>query len=353
MTGLDACTVAYLSRDILAPSSSPVHDVAARDGYALASGDLIGASSFNPACLMDAPVSASIGEIMPHGCDCVVDLGCVDLDGPPFAINVSAAPGEGVRRAGADVVAGSVLMRAGSKIFPFHKSLLQFAGVTNVSVRLPRVRIVGVPSSDGGAQTFELISTLAAGVGVSLEQVICSSRSAADIVNAIAAEQGENRAPDLLITIGGSGAGVADHCIEALRRAGAQMFHGLALSAGSTIALGALHGRPVIALPGRFDGALAGWLALVTPALQLLCGARQPTPLESGRLLRKVSSAPGMSDVVLMERADLGWAPSAAGDMSVAQALRADGFLLLGAGSEGLAEGAIVRPLPFPFMGCS
>lgn len=351
LTELDASADGFVSRDILAPFSRPAHDVAARDGFSAASVDLIGASSFNPACLMAAPVPVSVGDPMPDGCDCVVEFGCVGLDGPPFTINVSAAPGEGVRRAGVDAAAGAVLLRAGSKIDPFHKVLLQLAGVTQVSVRHPRVRIVGVPSFDGGAQTFALMSSLLARVGVLPEPAFCTSRRAGDIVEEIAAQQEAKGLPDLLITIGGSGAGAGDQCVEALRRLGARLFHGLALSAGSTIAGGVVRGRPVIALPGRFDGALAGWLAVVAPVLQLLCGARPAAPLESGRLLRKLSSAPGVSDVVLLERTDLGWSPSPAGDMSVAQALRADGYLLIGAGSEGLAEGANVRPLPFPQLG--
>ena len=348
LVDIKASVGAHISCDVAAPSCLPAQDAAARDGFAAASVDLIGASSFNPSFLMVAPVAVSVGDVMPDGCDCVVDFGCVSADGPPFTISVSAAPGEGVRRMGADVNADSVLLRAGSQMSTFDVALLQIAGVSKVSVRQPRVCIVGIPSADQCTHTFELMSTLAEQAGVLLEQVICASRSAEDIGQQISLRKGVVAAPDLLITIGGSGAGLADHSVDALRRVGAQMCHGLALSGGMTIGFGRLHGRLVIALPGRFDGALGGWLALVTPVLQLLCAIRQPEPLESAPLLRKASSAPGMSDVVLMERNSNGWAPSPAGDMSVAQALRADGYLLLGAGSEGLAEGAVVRPLPLP-----
>lgn len=348
---ISASVGAYISCDIPAPSCLPPRDVAARDGFAAASVDLIGASSFNPTFLMVAPVAVSVGDVMPDGCDCVVDYSCISADGPPFTISVSAAPGEGVRRMGSDVNAGSVLLRAGSQVSAFDAALLQIAGVSKVSVRQPRVRIVGIPSADDCTHTFELMSALAEQVGVLLEQIICASRSADDIMQQISLRNGDVAAPDLLITIGASGAGLADHSVDALRRVGAQMFHGLALSGGTTIGFGRLHGHLVTALPGRFDGALGGWLALVTPVLQLLCAVSQPERLESGPLLRKVSSAPGMTDVVLMERNANGWAPSPAGDMSVAQALRADGYLLLGAGSEGLAAGAVVRPLPFPGQG--
>jgi molybdopterin biosynthesis enzyme len=339
---------ASISCDVAAPSCLPARDSAARDGFAAASVDLIGASSFNPSFLMVAPVAVSVGDVMPDGCDCVVDFGCVSAEGPPFTISVSAAPGQGVRRMGADVNAGSVLLCAGSQMSAVDVALLQIAGVSKVSVRQPRVCIVGVPSADHCTHTFDFMSALAEQAGVLLEQVICASRSADDIEQKISLRNGVVAAPDLLITIGGSGAGLADYSVDALRRTGAQMCHGLALSGGTTIGFGRLHGCLVIALPGRFEGALGGWLALVMPVLQLLFAIRQPEPLQSGPLLRKVSSAPGMSDVVLMERNSNGWAPSLAGDMSVAQALRAEGYLLLGAGSEGLAEGAVVRPLPLP-----
>ena len=345
---IGACVGAYISCDIPATSCLPGRDVAARDGFAASSVDLIGASSYNPSVLMVSPVPVSVGEVMPDGSDCVVDFGCIGSDGPPFTFSVSAAPGEGVRRMCADVNPGSVLLRAGSQMSAFDAALLQIAGVSKVSVRQPRVRIVGIPSADGCIDTFELICAVVQQAGVLPEPVICASRIADDIMQQISLRNGDVGAPDLLITIGGSGAGVTDHSVDALRRVGAQMCHGLALSGSTTIGFGRLDGCPVIALPGRFDGALGGWLALVTPMLEHLCVICQPEPLESGPLLRKVSSAPGMSDVVLLARIANGWAPSPAGEMSVAQALLANGYLLLGPGSEGLAEGAVVRPLRLP-----
>lgn len=344
---VDDCMGLFVARDVHAPFASPPCDVAARDGYAVSSVDLIGASSFSPAYLMARPKVVCVGEALPDNCDCVVDFDCVAMDGPPFAINVSACPGQGVRRVGADAIAGSLLMPAGSRVQPYGAQLLRLAGLTHVHVRQPRVRLVDAPAS-GGSHTFAMVSALASTRGALVEHCICASRNADAIAQG--SMQSAAQAPDLLIIVGGTGSGADDHVIEALRHMGAQIAHGVALLPGSTIAVGGVNDVPFIALPGRFDGALAGYLSLVSPALRMLCAAPPPAPLEGAPLLRKLSSAPGVSDVVLLERASGGWAPSPAGDMSVAQALRADGYLIVDAGGEGLGGGAIVRPLPFP--GC-
>lgn len=348
LTDLDAATGFYLSRDVIAPCSSPPVDTAASDGFAACSMDLIGASSFSPAFVTAAPVFVSIGDAMPNGCDCVVDLTCVDLDGPPFAISASPSPGEGVRRVAADVCVGSNLFPAGLRLSLLHSHILHMAGVPRVYVRRPCVHIVGVPSV-AGSHSFELVSELASASGIVLESSCSASRSDRHIIDAISALS-QRSTPDLLLVVGGSGMGAGDHAIIALRLVGAQLSHGLALSKCATIGFGSLNGAAFVAIPGSFDSALCGWLGLVAPMLNMLCGAPGPASLESARLTRKISSAPGVSDIVLLERVAEGWAPSPAEDMSFAQALRAHGYLIIDAGGEGLAEGACVRPLALP--GC-
>jgi molybdopterin molybdotransferase len=338
---LEKCVEGFVARDVFATQCLPAADVAARDGFAVSSLDLIGASSFCPALLKAAPQRVSVGQALPDGFDCVIDTGCVDLSGPPFAISVEAHPGEGARRIGSDASAGSVLMLAGMRFSAAAVTLLQMARIETVAVRRALVRLVIVPAVDGASHTGELIAALMQETGAVLERVVCASRNRDDVALHLAAA-----GCDLLITIGGTGTGPDDHTVEALREAGENVAHGLALSQGSTIAIGEVRSKPVICLPGRFDGALAGWIALVMPALQSLCFARPAVELESAPLTRKITSAAGMTDVVLLERTQAGWAPSACGEMSLAQALRADGYLLVSSGSEGLAEGALVRPLP-------
>jgi molybdopterin biosynthesis enzyme len=338
---VEDCVGCFVASNVVAAQCAPARDVAARDGFAFSSEDLVGASSFSPAFVLTAPQRVCVGQPLPDGCDCVIDAGCVDSLGPPFAVSVEVCPGEGARRAGAAASLGAMLLSAGSRVSRSAIALLKMAGVNELDVRRACVRLVIVPAEDGAAHTAAFIAALLQEAGVELESVVCASRRLDDIAPHLAALQ-----CDLLITLGGTGTAPNDQIVHALRGAGASVVHGLALAPGSTIAVGVLGSTPVIALPGRFDSALSGWLALVAPALQSLCGARPLVALEPAPLTRKISSAPGMSEIVLLERTDAGWAPSGAGEMSLSQALRASGYLVIGSGSEGLAEGALVRPLP-------
>ena len=56
----------------------PPHDIAAADGWALCANDLVGASSYSPLPLTQAPPWVEAGDAMPDGCDCVLDAddGC-------------------------------------------------------------------------------------------------------------------------------------------------------------------------------------------------------------------------------------------------------------------------------------
>jgi molybdopterin biosynthesis enzyme len=48
----------------------------------------------------------------------VVDADSVDYSGPIAQVMAEAVPGQGVRRAGSDIAAGSVVAAAGRRILP-------------------------------------------------------------------------------------------------------------------------------------------------------------------------------------------------------------------------------------------
>src|SRR3569833_2958472 len=63
-------------------AAHPPHDIAATDGWALRSNDLVGAPSYSPLPLTKAPQWVEAGEAMPAGCDCVLDADAVEVSGP-------------------------------------------------------------------------------------------------------------------------------------------------------------------------------------------------------------------------------------------------------------------------------
>ena len=318
----------------MAPTQAcPPYDVAATDGFALHARDLVGASSYSPVPLVSAPVWVEAGDPIPAGCDCVVDAEAIDVSVPMAQVMSEAAPGQGVRRAGNDIAAGSVVIAAGRRILPRDLLVARAAGLTALCVRRPRLRVVNIP---GGASTADWIARSAQDAGAEVDVVAAKGRDAASIANML-----DTGGCDLLVTIGGSGVGRRDATLQALAERGAVMAHGIALQPGRTSAVGRIGNTPVVVLPGVPTEAIAAWWTLACPALDRLSGRLPREPLGLP-LLRKIASGLGLAEVVLLERKGGAWAPLASGEFSLQAIARADAWLAVPAGSEGFAAGATV-----------
>lgn len=311
----------------------PPHDNAAADGYAFRAHDLVGASSYSPLPLTSAPRWVEAGEAMPDGCDCVVDAGAVDMSGPIAQAITEAVPGQGVRRAGSDIVEASQCVTAGQRIGSRDLLIAGAAGLTKLRVRRPRLRIVNIP---GGMLTANLIAESAGNAGAGVTAIEAPGRDTASVATALNAA-----GCDLLVTIGGSGVGRRDATLLALAARGEVIAHGIALQPGRTAAVGRIGKAPVVVLPGAPDQALAAWWTLVLPMLDRLSD-RRPRRTVRLPLVRKIASGVGLAEVALLERKDGAWATLATGELSLEAIARAEAWLVVPGGSEGFAAGATV-----------
>jgi molybdopterin biosynthesis enzyme len=312
----------------------PSLDIAVADGWALLARDLVGASSYTPLPLTASPVWVEAGDAMPAGCDCVVDSDAVELSGPIAQVLAEAVPGQGVRRIGGDIAAGSALA-AGRRIGPLDLLMARAAGLATVTVRRPGLRVVNIPSSSGQTTTLQLIVETAGEAGV---EVVASEATGRDVASIAAAFTDDC---DLLLAVGGSGVGRGDAGVAALAQCGEILAHGIALQPGRTSAIGRIGKTPVIVLPGAPDQALAAWWTLALPTIDRLSGRLPRSPLTLP-LARRIASLVGIAEIVLLARKDVAWMPLAAGEMPLATIARADGWLAIPAGSEGYAAGTPV-----------
>ena len=101
---------------------------------------------------------------MPNSCDCVVDADAVDHAGPLVQVLAEAIPGQGVRRTGGDIAAGSSLF-GGRRIGPLDLLMARAAGLNALKVRRPRLRVVNIPAASGQAITATLIAESARAAG--------------------------------------------------------------------------------------------------------------------------------------------------------------------------------------------
>jgi molybdopterin biosynthesis enzyme len=311
----------------------PPHDIAAADGWAFRARDLVGASSYSPLPLAASPRWVEAGDAVPDGCDCVVDADQVDQEGPIVQVLAEAIPGQGVRRAGGDIAAGSVVVAAGRRILPRDLLIAHAAGMQRLKVRRPRLRIVNIP---GGSVTAAMIAESAGAAGADVTSAEAAGRDPASIAGAL-----EPGACDLMLTIGGSGVGRTDAVVMALAERGEVLAHGIALQPGRTSGVGRIGNIPVIALPGAPDQAFAAWWTLALPALDRLSG-RRPRKALNLPLARKIASSVGITEIVLLERKQGVWMTLAAGELSLESIARAEAWLAVPGGAEGFAAGAPV-----------
>jgi molybdopterin molybdotransferase len=314
----------------------PPCNIAVADGWALRSRDLVGASSYSPLPLPAAPVWVEAGDAIPDGCDCVIDSDSVEQSGSMVQVLAEAIPGQGVRRIGGDITAGSVVVAAGRCVRPLDLLIARAAGLERLNVRRPRLRVVNIPAASGATATAQLISDSARAARAEIVFTEAAARDAASVAAAV-----DRGGCDLLVTIGGSGVGRTDATIAALARRGEIVAHGIALQPGRTVAIGRIGTIPVMALPGAPDQALAAWWTLALPVLDHL-SARQPRQTATLPLARKIASSVGLAEIVLLENRDGAWLPLAVGDLSLETIARADAWLTVPGGSEGFAAGAPV-----------
>lgn len=306
----------------------PAFDLATRDGWTFRADDLVGASSYSPVPLPGAPVWVEAGDRLPPGCDCVLSPEMVEQIGALAQVVAETIPGDGVRRAGEELRQGRTVITRGIRIRPADLLIARSIGMQSLPVRRPRVRIVNVPAANGTTSTAQFVAESAREAGADVTQAEATGRSAASIADALDPE-----ACDLLLIVGGTGCGRTDHAVHALAALGGLLAHGIALEPGRTTAIGRIRDCAVVALPGAADQALAAWLTLARPALDRLSGRSIYRPLMLP-LARKISSGPGMTDVVLLKREEESWMPLSIGDLSLGHLTQADAWLVVAGDSE-------------------
>jgi molybdopterin molybdotransferase len=277
--------------------------IALRAGHAVRALDCVGASPQAPVWLAAPPVAVSPGDPLPPGMDAVMPPeGIAFGAGTPGTtmaeITRAIAPGENARLAGHDLRGGTLLVEEGARISPMQVLLLETAGIAHVDVRMPRVALAAGPPA------------LCGWLGARLMAMGCR------IV-------GEDQPADLAL------------CWSTRREPC------LALEPGNTAYVPDESAQPAIALPGRFDGMIAAFFALVLPAVARLRGVAEP--VRPDILRRKVTSAIGISEIALFRTTPDGLDPLLTGAITLAALAGADRIALVDPGCEGYPAGTRIE----------
>ncbi len=378
IVGLDQARGRVLAVDVMAPVDVPGFDRAGVDGFAVRAADTVEATDEAPAVLVLNPLvltpgvaareavgagAASViatGGMVPRGADAVVMVEQTDLrDGAVLAVEIArpAAPGAYIAAAGSDIGRGEAVLRRGRVLSSREIGMLAAVGLAEVEVwRRPRVAIFstgdelvapGRPIRAG--QVYDSNAAILAAAVEELGGEAVRLGIVPDDPAALgAALDAALLAGDMVLLSGGTSKGAGDLAHQAVARLDAPgiVVHGVALKPGKPLCLAVQHGKPVVVLPGFPTSAIFTFHEFAAPVLRAFAGlppARRQTV--DATLPLRIGSERGRTEYVMVSLihgldGEMAAYPTAKGSGAVTSFAQADGFFVVPAGVESVAQGA-------------
>ena len=288
----------------MARFDAPPLDNSAMDGYAVRAIDVASASQGAAVRLpvrgesraggpLPAPLDPETacriftGAPMPSGADAVVMQEDTHDEGDEVAIREASAKGKHVRTQGSDVRSGTLLLRAGDRLWHGEIGLLASQNIDRIHVvRRPKVALLST-----GDELRELGAELEPGaiINSNLYVLVEMLRELGAVPFALPAvpdtladtEAALQKAleADVVITMGGVSVGAYDFVNEAFENVGIQpVFWKVRIKPGKPVAFARYEGKPVIGLPGNPISAMITFEVLVAPCLRKMLGDPKPHP---------------------------------------------------------------------------
>ena len=296
-----------------------------KDGYAVQSRDVAGASQENPVILKvvgtlvageisgvkikkGQTVRLTTGAPLPEGADAVLsEEFCQRNEDKIIAANTADA-GRNIQARGKDIRRKEAVAGKGTKLTPAMIGLLAASGHASAKVYcLPRVAVIatgdevvapGKPLPEGklyASNMVEICSWLSL-LGLDYDTELVSDRKK-DIAAAITTHLPH---ADLLITCGGAWGSEKDLVLDVAEELNWHgLYHRVRMGPGKPVGFGLLQNKPFFFLPGGPPSNEMAFLQLAIPALLKMTGGTPVLfPLASARLSQSVSGKKAWTDFV-------------------------------------------------------
>ena len=361
------------TEDILAPENLPRFDRSAVDGYAVNAEDTLGATQFQPLLFSFSKenkidptgprntLQIWTGNPLPKGANAVIMLEHTTKKKDKIEFNAQVAPFDNVSRKGEDVKKGEVVVKAGTRLNPYHLGLLSALGYTELKVsEKPKIAILstGNELTEAGKprnekQIFESNSITLNAMSAELNAEPLDLGITPDNVDEIIEKiQLALKIADAVITTGGTSVGGFDLVPEAVNKTGKPgiIVHGIAMRPGMPTALAVVKGKPVMVLSGNPVAAIVGFEVFARPLICRMLGMKntEQRPTVQSTMTRKVSSALGRKTFIRVHSfekdGDIHAEPvSSRGSGAISTMTRANGFVIVPENREGITEGEKVN----------
>jgi len=288
--------------DLYALVDSPTMDSSRKDGYAVLSHEVAGATPEMPVRLKlsghlapgetreielkpGTAVRVLTGARIPSGADAVVSEEFTKTECDDVLVMNFAEPGRNILCRGRDVESRTCIIKKGRHLSPGIVGLIAAAGHSMVPVyKNPVIAIIGTgdeivapgePLSMGKLYASNIMTSHAWCKRYKMKTVMTVVHDDFDTLTK--AFKTQSAGADAIITSGGAWTGDRDLVAQVFEGLGwQQYFHRIRIGPGKAVGFGMLDGKPVFILPGGPSSNLMGFLQIALPGLLALAGHTNP-----------------------------------------------------------------------------
>ena len=362
-----------LAQEIRCDRDYPPFHRSTRDGYAVSAaeavtgaqltciGEIKAGDSVTQPLAHGACVQIMTGAAVPSGADAVVMIEFTERAGDKVTFHRATTPGQNIVPKGSEARAGDVALCSGMRLGYAELALAAQVGVAEILVaRRPRVAILStgdevVPIAEtpgpfhirnSNSISLAAQTRLSGGEPVPLGNAL-------DRADDLSAKIELGLKEDILVLSGGVSMGKYDLVESVLKSLGAEFFFdAVAIRPGKPAVFGRCRNTFVFGLPGNPVSTMVTFQLFVTPAIDVLGGARaRQLPLLEANLVKTLHEKPGLTHFlpacfewtgISPEVCPLDWQGS--GD--IAALTRANCFIVVPADRHDIPAGEKISVLP-------